>query len=187
MRNFLLILISLCGFAQAAILPITWGPKSKIEFFSPVDGKNFFPKVNGVNLEGKEVNLPTELDGKKKLLIIAYKRKQQEDINTWLEATTELLKEYPDFTVYEIPTIKEMNFLMRFNINNGMRYGIPSKEQRLNTITLYINKEKFNSSLNINSEDSIYAFLLNQENEIIWRAEGLANPSLVDSLKARLN
>lgn len=157
---------------------------SKIESFS-LESK-LFPRINGTNLEGDQLMIPQDLEGKKKLLVVAYKRKQQEDINTWLEASTELLKKYPDFSVYEIPVLKKFNFLMRFNINNGMRYGIGSKEQRERTITLYLDKEQFNSTLNIDSEDTIYAFLLNENNEIIWRTQGLATQSYIYELEEYL-
>jgi hypothetical protein len=183
-RKILLIFISLWGFANAALLPIGSGPLSKIESFS--SESKLFPRVNGTNLEGEQFIIPQDLEGQKKLLLIAYKRKQQEDINTWLTATVDLLKKYPDFSVYEVPTLKEFNFLMRFNINNGMRYGIDSKEQRERTITLYLDKETFNEALQIESEDTIYAFLLNQKNEIIWRTQGLADQSYINELEELL-
>lgn len=185
-RKILLILVSLCSFAQAAILPVGSGPVSKIDYFTQVEDKKFFPKVNGANLEGEIVNIPLDLEGKKKLLLVAFKREQQEDVNTWLSATVDLLKDYPDFAVYEIPTIKKMNFLMRFNINNGMRYGIDSKEQREKTITLFIDKEEFKKALDIDTEENIYAFLLNENHEIVWRAQGLASKSYIYSIEEYL-
>lgn len=185
-RKFLLILLSLCSFAHAALLPVGSGPMSKIDFFTQVEGKEFFPKVNGSNLEGKEVNIPVDLEGKTKLLLVAFKREQQDDVNTWLSSTVDLLKKYPDFSVYEIPTIKEMNFLMRFNINNGMRYGIPSEEQREKTITLFIDKEKFKKALAIESEDEIHAFLLNENHEILWRTQGLSSECSMNEIEEYL-
>ncbi len=184
MRKILVIFVSLCSFAQAAILPIASGPISKIEFFS--SGSKLFPKVSGSNLEGDVVSIPEDLEGENKLLLVAFKREQQEDVNTWLEATVDLLKKHSDFAVYEIPTIKEMNFLMRFNINNGMRYGIPSKSQRENTITLYIDKEKFKTILKIETEDEIHVFLVNDKAEIVWRAQGLASESFINSIEEYL-
>jgi hypothetical protein len=186
-RKFLVILLSLCSFAQAAILPIASGPISKVEFFSKTKGQKFFPKVSGSNLEGKIVNIPEDLTGAKRLLIVAFKREQQKDVDTWLDATKKLLSKHNNFAVYELPTIKEMNLFLRFNINNGMRYGIPSQEQRERTITLYLDKEKFKDSLSIKSEEFIYAYLINQKHEIIWQAKGLASNKNTHELEKLLN
>ena len=185
MRKILLILISLYSAVSAALLPIGSGPISDIESFS--SESKLFPQVRGTNLEGEQFLIPQDLKAKKKLLLIAFKRKQQEDINTWLTSTTELLNKYPDFSVYEIPVLKKFNFLMRFNINNGMRYGIDSKMQRERTITLYLDKDKFNQALEIETQDTIYAFLLNEKNEIIWKAQGLSSQSYIYELEEYLN
>ena len=76
---------------------------------------------------------------------------------------------------------------MRLNINNGMRYGIASKESREQTITLYLDKGSFKSRLLIPNENEIQIFLLNKEGYISWRASGLAKPEKVKSLKVEIN
>ena len=184
---FLILLVSLFLAlpVNAALLPIGPGEISKIESFS--DSLKAFPLVKGINLEGDEISIPADLEGKKKLLLVAFKRKQQEDVNTWLTATRPLLEANSSFSVYELPTIKKMNFLIRLNINNGMRYGIDSKTQRLRTVTLYLDKERFKALLGINTEDQIYAFLLDENNEIIYRRSGLADSQKIKELEELLD
>jgi len=53
-----------------------------------------------------------------------------------------------------------------------MRAGIPSKETRRRTITLYIDKESFKESLDITTEETIILFLVDTKGDIIWRNEG---------------
>lgn len=185
--SFLLIVLlinSYCLQVSAAFLPIGPGPVSKEEVKAAA---NHFPEVLGTNLEGDDVMLPDELKGEYNLVVIAFERKQQEDINTWIDATKGFYDLYEDFEFYELPVIKAMNFFMRFNINNGMRYGIPDKDQRLRTVTMYINKESFKAALNIPNEDSIQALLLDASGKILWREAGIASEDKIESLKILLN
>lgn len=185
MKKILLLVLSLITLqAQAAFLPIGPGPVSN-EKISALE--NHFPEVLGTNLEGKETMLPQELKGTKNLVVIAFKRLQQDEINTWMSATESFYDEYSGFEFYELPVIKAMNFFMRFNINNGMRFGIDDEKQRQRTITLYINKESFKEALGIPSEDFIHVLLLDEEGEIQWRTRGPASPDKIKSLELELN
>jgi len=169
---------------SAAFWPIGPGPVSEKEIQALA---NHFPEVLGTNLEGDDVFLPAELKGESNLIVIAFAREQQSDINTWIEATKGFYDEYKAFEFYELPVIKAMNFFMRFNINNGMRYGIPDKEQRLRTVTLYIDKESFKTALNISDEESIRVLLLDASGKILWREAGAASVDKIRSLKLFLN
>ena len=79
-----------------------------------------------------------------------------------------------------------MNGLVRFFINNGMKGGIPDKQQRERTITLYIDKEPFKKALGIVSESTIYAFLIDKSGKVLWRQEGLFTEAKGKSLEAAL-
>jgi hypothetical protein len=57
-------------------------------------------------------------------------------------------------------------------IDGGMRSGIPDPEARARTITLYTDVSLFNQALNIESVDTIYAVLLDEEGEVIEMVEG---------------
>lgn len=53
-----------------------------------------------------------------------------------------------------------------------MRAGIPSKATRLHTVTLYINKEPFKRALGIDTEDTIYLFLVGRDGTVHWSGTG---------------
>jgi uncharacterized surface protein with fasciclin (FAS1) repeats len=61
---------------------------------------------------------------------------------------------------------------MRSFIDGGMRGGIPSVAQRNRTITLYLDKGPYKKALNIRSEDTIYAALVNRAGKVLYMAEG---------------
>lgn len=170
--------------AHAALLPISWGPvDKKLISQGPSD---VFPVVQGMNLEGDKMILPQGLTGALNIVIVAFKREQQEDVDTWIKALEAYIQDNPKIKLYELPTLKTFNLLMRFNINNGMRYGIPNKQSRKQTITLYIDKKSFKSRLLIPNEDHIQILLLNNAGKIFWRASGLASQEKIKALKTKI-
>jgi len=75
-----------------------------------------------------------------------------------------------------------MPVLSRTFINEGMRAGIPDQTARERTITLYLDKSKFKSALEIADENDITLFLVNRNGEILWRANGAYTQEKADSL-----
>jgi hypothetical protein len=146
-----------------------------------------FPAVTAQDLNKREVHLPSGLGGRLNLVLIAFLQKQQKDVDTWLPSLPALTERHPSFAYYELPVISRMNPFVRWFINNGMRGGIPDRNQRGRTITLYLDKKPFREALGIPSEDTIYAFLLNQSGEVVWRAERTADEKKLRSLQEYLN
>lgn len=170
--------------AQAKLIPFVGpGPVSKQSISYKKDTKAF-PKIKAVNLEGTEFNLPQDFKGKLNILVIAFKREQQTDVNTWIDETKSLLNKYPNLGFYEIPTIEPLNFFKRLIINNGMRGGIPNKSQREETITLYLDKPSFKQALGINTEDDIFVALVKPDGTLVWTATGIASGKKLNSLES---
>lgn len=131
-----------------------------------------FPSVSGENLEGRKFTLPQDFEQKRNLLVIAFKREQQHESETWTPLIKRLTTEYADLAFYELPTIATLNPLRRWWINSAMRSALPDEGTRHATITLYIEKEPFKQALAIPDEDSIYTLLVDQMGTILWRSQG---------------
>ena len=131
-----------------------------------------FPQIVAENLNKEEVDVPNGLQGNPKLLIVPFQRWHQGVVDSWVPFLESVIKEHPNFDFYELPTIRRMNFVYRRFLDGGMRAGIPSKETRRRTITLYIEKEPFKEALEIPNEESIHLFLIDSEGNITWRNEG---------------
>jgi hypothetical protein len=131
-----------------------------------------FPQIIAENLNKEEVDVPDGLQGNPKLLIVPFQRWHQGVVDSWVPFLESVIKDYPNFDFYELPTIRRMNFVYRRFLDGGMRAGIPSKETRRRTITLYIDKEPFKEALEIPNEESIHLFLVDSERNIVWRSEG---------------
>ena len=141
-----------------------------------------FPKLTAYNLEKQTLSLPEDFAGDRNLLLIAFQREQQKEVDTWLHEMKrfELL---PSFRYYELPTIDKLNPISRWFIDTGMRHGIPDRDARARTITLYIDKLSFRKALNLADEKRIYTLLVDRSGRVLWRAEGVFDEGKASSLQ----
>ncbi len=154
------------------------GENSKVEA-----GKdNYFPKITGIDLEGKKQELPAVFKNKLNLVIVAFKREQQSEVDTWIKAVEPILKENPHLSFYEIPLIYELSAFKRMWVNNGMRFGIPDQIARKRTITVYTNRQEFFEITQM-KEEKIYALLVDSNGKILWRRQGVADDKKISDLK----
>jgi len=144
-----------------------------------------FPKLTASNLENQTFLLPEDFAGDRNLLLIAFQREQQQTVDTWLHQMKRF-ESSPGFHYYELPTIDRLNPFFRWFINSGMRRGIPERNARARTITLYLDKPSFRKALNIPDEKRIYAILVDRSGRFLWRAEGDFDEAKAASLQAVL-
>ncbi|MEO5825980.1 MAG: hypothetical protein ABIR59_08845, partial [Gemmatimonadales bacterium] len=127
---------------------------------STSDTTRLFPKVEGRNLEGQRFSLPADFEGELNIVLVAFRREQQDDVDTWLPSLTAMAAKRAAVRVYELPTLNRSYSLMRRFIDGGMARGIPQQATREATITLYINKAPFKRALGITSEGTIRVLLV---------------------------
>lgn len=146
-----------------------------------------FPTVSGNSLAGKSFRLPDDFEAPLNLVFIAYQRRQQEDVDSWKPLTDDVKRRFPQVHVYELPTLARGNALFRGFIDGGMRRGIPDPAVRAATITLYVDKGRFNAALGIASEDQITVLLVRPSGDVLWRTGGRYRPDLQEALDALLS
>lgn len=154
------------------------GENSKIE----ANKNSYFPKIVGIDLDGKKQELPAVFKNKLNLVIVAFKREQQLEVDTWIKAVEPMLKENKNLSFYEIPLIYELSAFNRMWVNNGMRFGISDKIARKRTITVYTNREEFFKITGM-KKDEIYSLLIDDSGKILWRREGVASDNKINDLK----
>lgn len=155
--------------------------KAKAEF--PPMGEKRFPTVRGASLSRQAYALPEDLEGRINILMIAFKRRHQYDINTWLPVAQDLAGEYEEVAYYELPVIQRLNPVARSLIDNGMRAGIPDPVARATTITLYVDKDAFMRSLDLTTDEQIYVLLVDRTGKVMWRTEGRQSEEAASSLR----
>ena len=139
---------------------------------APAQAPAVFPHVRASNLNRRTFNLPADFEGERNLVILAFQREQQAVVDTWTATIRELLARNPDVRFYELPTISRGNPLFRAWLDGAMRGGIPDRQSREQTITLYLDKLAFRQALDLRHEDTIYVLLVDRAGHISWRAEG---------------
>ena len=133
--------------------------------------KGTFPSLTASNLEKQSMSLPEDFAGDRNLLLVAFQREQQKNVDTWLHEMKRF-ESLPNFRYYELPTIDRLNPIARWFIDSGMRRGIPDRGARARTITLYLDKLAFRKALNLPDETVVYAVLVDRSGRVLWRAEG---------------
>ena len=171
-----LMLLSLLAVMQSCFIGA--GENSKIE----ADKNNYFPKITGIDLNGKKQEIPAIFKNKFNLIIVAFKREQQIEVDSWIKAVEPILKENTNLSFYEIPLIYELSVFKRMFLNNGMRFGITDEVARKRTITVYTNRQEFFKITQM-KEEQIYALLIDDNGKIIWRVEGVADDKKISDLK----
>lgn len=148
-----------------------------------------FPPHHAENLEGRVYNLPGDFEGEYNILVIAYQREQQAQVDTWFDPLGALEADDSRVHFYELPVISRMTgIIMGWMIDRGMRSGIPEAEKRARVITIYIDKDRFKDALGLpEGEETIRILLVDREGRVHWRGDGPYTEAMGESLRARLS
>lgn len=131
------------------------------------NGETLFPGVSGENLHGERVRFPDDLMGAPALVLVAFEREQQSEVNTWLAQIDAFEAAIPGIRVVETPTISSARWgWMAWFIDGGMRSGIPDDAARARTVTLYTDVARFREALGMETDEQIYAVLLDPEGRV---------------------
>jgi len=161
-------------------------PQSALTGISVSDTTIRFPRVEGRNLEGRRFALPMDFEGERNVVLVAFRREQQADVDTWLPLLRDVSADHADLRVYELPTMSRGFTFMRGFIDGGMKRGIPELATREATITLYIDKDPFQQALAISNDRQITAFVVTRDGRVLWRADGPMTATAAASLRAML-
>lgn len=156
---------------------------SYAEGTSPV-GKRL-PSVKGQALSRTVVKFPEDLAGSPAILMVAYRRGTQADVDRW---TAFLAERAPNTVRYELPTIANIIWRpMAGWIDSGMRGGVP-QEAWSSVVTLYDDASKLRDFLGDCGGYTAHMVLLDREGKVAWfNAGGFSErtgESLLDVLQA---
>lgn len=131
-----------------------------------------FPTLEVRSLEGAELLLPGGLTGDPSIVIVAFMRNQQREVDTWLPWVESLRKRLPGLEVYELPAIKRRWRPLRGLIDGGMRGGIPDPGTRRRTLTAYTDLDALTGALRIGSTGTVAVFAVSRGGAVIWSGGG---------------
>ncbi|MCY3660138.1 MAG: hypothetical protein OXG36_14105 [Caldilineaceae bacterium] len=145
-----------------------------------------FPVVAGRDIDGNDFVVPTDFAGELNLVLMAFTREHQYDVNTWLPHARELESSRQGFRVYEVPTLWEMNWLQRKQLDFWMSTGIRDPLARATTITLYTDLQAMQSALALPDFDTIQILLVDRNGVVVWRSAGAFSEAKFEDLTATL-
>lgn len=131
-----------------------------------------FPTITSSDLNGRSVTLPNDLQGEKRLLLLAYDRKDQKIVDPWINMARQWKLPEERLGIYEIPIIQDPGKFMREFIDVAMKRGIPEADVRRRVITLYTNKDALLDKLAIENDKTIDILLIDADGYVLWRTEG---------------
>ncbi len=149
---------------------------------SPLEGLRF-PSVAGVALSGERVRIPEDLMGAPALLLCAYRRGTQSDIDKWAAFCG---RELPRLAVFELPIIPALIWRpLQGWIDGGMRGGVP-RAQWSSVVTLYEDGAKARAFIGDGGGDRAQVVLLDGAGMVAFHDAGGFRASSARRLAAAL-
>ena len=154
-----MIKVTLIAFALSALCMITVETRG-----GDIVGKRL-PSVKGTALSGQEIQFPEDLAGVPTLLLVAYRRGTQSDVDKWMAFVQE---REPKLAFFEVPAIAGIIWRpMSGWIDNGMRGGV-AKEKWSRVVTLYADAGTLRDFLGDYGGYTTHAVLVDREGKVAW-------------------
>jgi|WetSurMetagenome_2_1015567.scaffolds.fasta_scaffold123078_1 hypothetical protein len=165
-------------FALTTIVALSLGASmSQASAPDPV-GKTL-PTVAGHALSSERVVFPDDLAGRPAVLLVAYRRGTQSDVDRW---TAFLEAKAPRLVRYEVPTISSGVWRPLAGwIDSGMRGGVP-KAAWSSVVTLYDDASKLRDFLGDYGGYTTHVILLDKTGKVAWFNAGGFNDRAAASL-----
>ncbi|MFY0609960.1 MAG: hypothetical protein JXQ99_00430 [Hyphomicrobiaceae bacterium] len=129
-----------------------------------------FPKIVTSDLNGRKLSFPKSLPGDRSLVLIAFKREQQADLDVWIEKFG--LKKADAPAWIEMPVVANYGSVWRAFLDNAMRSGIVTKEARARVFTVYTRPAEFREKLRFPTDAQVYVLVVSRSGKILARADG---------------
>lgn len=142
-----------------------------------------FPPLRARNLEGAARDLPAAFAGDPSIVIVAFERQQQGEVDSWLPWLDDVRKRLPRLEVYELPAIRRRWLPARSFIDGGMRAGIPDPGTRQRTLTTYTDIGALCRALGIASPSTIALFVVSRDGIVVWSGRGAYDADAAASLE----
>jgi hypothetical protein len=150
---------------------------------SPVLADNM-PNITAADLNKKAISWPQGLPAKRTIILVAFQRSQQDNIDTWV--TGMKLKSAGAPAWFEVPVISNFGAAGRWFIDNGMRRGITDPKDRAKVVTVYAGKTAFKKSMGIPNESDVHVLVVDRSGEVIARVSGDYSPAGAAKIRAAL-
>lgn len=148
----------------------------------PNTGETYLPEIELADLEGKIYNFPKDFSSNTCILVLGFAHEQKDIVAKWYEELKPINKDKNINCLYKVPVIDSSLLAIRMMARNGMRMGIDDLELRKATLTLFIDKENFASTLGIDDTTTPSVVVVNKSGDIVWKGMGNVSGQKVEEL-----
>jgi hypothetical protein len=138
-----------------------------------------FPILLAETLAGGQFQTPDPERKSHHVILIAFKRNVQPQIDKWLQTLGGPVAARSDVEMYEIPMLAGGWRLMSGIIDGGMRSGIPA-EKHSSVATFYGDIQRYKNILDMDEENVCYLYVIDPQGTIRFAASGPPTPELVE-------
>ncbi|MCH1528633.1 MAG: hypothetical protein L7S46_02770 [Candidatus Poseidoniaceae archaeon] len=143
-----------------------------------------FPSVQGKNLNKVSKTVPDDFTSQHLIAIVAFQQSHQRNVDETIEILEKNAFE-EQFEIIEIPVIQKATRFRQIRLDALMRAAIRDHRIRDRTITVYLDKKEFMTSLGIETDGSIHWFVIHRNaNTILLRGEGVITPNDLERIAA---
>nr|WP_256366813.1 hypothetical protein [Acidobacterium sp. S8] len=141
-----------------------------------------FPDTTTESLDKVKITLPSGFEGQVNLLLISFEPEQSNQIESWMPEAQALQHMNFQFRYYKMPVSNQENMIFRWWDNSSLRSVETDPETWHWIVPLYVNKQQFRQSLEIQGEKQAVAVLVDKGGQVLWKASG----SITDDKKTAL-
>lgn len=146
-----------------------------------------FPRVAARDLTGRDVLLPEPFDGARNVVIVAFKRGQQERVDSWVPWLEERADQDPGLRFFEVPSISDRWSPARRAIDGGMAAAIRDEVVLRRTLTVYGDLRRLTDALEMDDRETIWVLVVDAAGVVRWSTTGAFDPVKADGLGAALD
>lgn len=136
----------------------------------------FFPATAGDALSGAPAARPASFSGEPSLVAVSFRRRDQDDLDTWRDAALTLRADLPGLLHFDVLVLPTSVGWIGGLIERGIRKHLTEAEQT-RTVVLYTDPDALLPRLGLADDDEILVLLLDSTGAVAWSTRGSREPA----------
>lgn len=147
-----------------------------------------FPELSGTTLEDKAITLPGDIKGKETIVCLAYSRKAEEALHSWINPLynrffnkTDIMADLDDVNLFFVPMFTGIHQPTENMAKKQLKEGT-SKEFLSKIICYHGSIKPYKETLGLTDKDEPYFFILDPNGKIKYMTSGFYNDKKLEEI-----